>query len=386
MKIIHATVGLYPERGGPPVVIANLAAEQARLGHDVCVVSLPPHSGDVSQLREMLDSVPGGSAVELHVPSQRHQMGWLVGRPDVGILPDGNWEVVHIHELWNPFDYAVSRAAVARQIPYVVTMHGLLSPHRLADRAFKKRVARALWVDRMLRQAWFVHGLTDFECSSVAALLPNLPLVQIANGYSSLLGVNNSHALDGIRASLQGRRFILFMGRLHIMKGTDVLIPAFAALALDFPDVDLVIAGSDYGQQGAMESSAAQYDLGHRVHFVGLTVGATKCWLLQEAAAFLLPSRDEGFSVAILEAMSMGAPVIMTPECHFPEAALAGAAIEVNRHPQAVSNALRSILSDNELRTRLSTTGRNFVTETYTWPAIAQRMVCAYKAGGECWA
>lgn len=380
MRIIHANIGAYPERGGPPVVIANLAAEQARMGHDVCVVSLAPNKLAEQQVRKMLDSVPGGAAVRIHIPEARQRLKWILGVSVNSLLPEGSWDIVHIHELWNPFDYAVSRAAQARRIPYVVTMHGLLSPHRLADRAVKKRLARGLWVDRMLRGAHFVHGLTEFECDAAATLIPQLHLVKIANGFSALPESVGPEAKE-MQIRLAGRRFLLFMGRLHIMKGTDLLIAALAAVASRFPDVDLVIAGPDYGQKASMQAEAAEQGVGNRIYFVGMAGGAAKSWLLQHCDAFVLPSRDEGFSVAILEALSMAAPVIMTPECHFPEAAIAGAAIEASTTVESISKAFESVLSNGDLRARMGAAGQSLVENDFTWAKIATEMLAAYRRG-----
>ena len=386
MRIIHTNIGVISKRGGPPVVIANLAAEQARMGHDVCVVSLASDKDGVDEVRRTLDSVSGGAAVRMHVLQMHQRATWLLGIVDKSLLPEGLWDVVHIHELWSPFDYAVSRAAIARQIPYVITMHGLLSPNRLAlsltrisFKALKKRVARALWVDRMLRGAHFVQGLTEFECLAVAKILPGLRLVRIANGYGAL-SESEGTKVDEIRGLVGGRRFVLFMGRLHILKGTDLLVTAFAAVSSQFPNVDLVIAGSDFGQRSSMEAEVAQSAIKSRVHFIGMTGGGAKSWLLKHADVFVLPSREEGFSIAILEAMSMASPVIMTHECHFPEAEAAGAAIVIDVTSTALANALEKMLSDTGLRERVGQAGQTLVRKEYAWRNIAKQVLAAYES------
>jgi len=386
MRIIHTNIGVFSSRGGPPVVIANLAAEQARFGHDVCVVSLASDKEEVNKVRQTLDSVPGGTAVRMHVLQMHQRKRWLLGMVNKSLLPNGLWDVVHIHELWNPFDYAVSRAAIARQIPYVITMHGLFSPNRLAlslthlsYKTLKKRLARALWVDRMLRGAHFVQGLTEFECMAAAKILPGLPLVRIANGYGAL-SESEGTEVDEIRGLIGGRRFVLFMGRLHILKGTDLLVSAFAAVSSQFPNVDLVIAGSDFGQRSSMEVKVAQLGIKSRVHFIGMTGGAAKSWLLKQADVFVLPSLEEGFSIAILEAMSMASPVIMTHECHFPEAEAADAAIVVDVSSNALAKALEKMLSDTSLRERVGQAGQTLVRNEYAWKKITKQILTAYQS------
>jgi glycosyltransferase involved in cell wall biosynthesis len=97
------------------------------------------------------------------------------------------------------------------------------------------------------------------------------------------------------------------------------------------------------------------------------------------ADAFVLPSYSEGFSMAILEALACRLPALFTTACHFPEAALAGAAIAV--HPDAVSVAqgLRDLVERTpEERARLGQAGRRLVETHYTWDRQAARLAAVY--------
>jgi glycosyltransferase involved in cell wall biosynthesis len=113
---------------------------------------------------------------------------------------------------------------------------------------------------------------------------------------------------------LRGRRYVLFLSRIHEKKGCDLLIEAFARVAPAHPDVDLVIAGPDQvGLQSKLQRMAG--DLGierRRVHWPGLLTGDPKWGALRGCDAFILPSHQENFGVVVAEALACGRPVLIS--------------------------------------------------------------------------
>ncbi|MCX7591027.1 MAG: glycosyltransferase, partial [Kiritimatiellae bacterium] len=119
--------------------------------------------------------------------------------------------------------------------------------------------------------------------------------------------------------------------------------------------------------------------LRNRIHILDATYGAEKAQVYRDAACFCLPSRSEGLSNAILEALAFGVPVVITHDCHFPEVAEAGAGEVVERRPEEIARALESVLSDRERREQMSVAARRMVEERYNWHAIAHSTLLAYK-------
>jgi len=129
-----------------------------------------------------------------------------------------------------------------------------------------------------------------------------------------------------------------------------------------------------------MKRLAAELGLGQKVCFTGPLHGREKLAALAGAELFVLPSLSEGFSMAVLEAAAAGLPVLLTPQCNFPELAQAGGAIEVSPDAAGCEAGLREMLRFSEAGRRLmGQRGKDLVTSSYTWPRIAAQMLNVYR-------
>ncbi len=177
---------------------------------------------------------------------------------------------------------------------------------------------------------------------------------------------------------MDGWPFGLFLSRLHHKKGLDYLADAFALVAAQFPEARLVVAGPDDGARGPFEQRVRAAGLAGRVHLVGPLYGPAKFAAMVDATCFCLPSRQEGFSVAVTEAMACGLPVVISDACHFPEVAEVGAGEVVPLEGDRVAQALRRVVGDPELRRSMGEAGRQLVRSRFTWPRVAEQCVAAY--------
>jgi glycosyltransferase involved in cell wall biosynthesis len=106
---------------------------------------------------------------------------------------------------------------------------------------------------------------------------------------------------------------LLFLGRIHEKKGCDLLLKAFAKLAGEVPEVDLVMAGPDQmGMQARLASMVGQLGAGARVHWAGMIGGEFKWGALRSCDALVLPSHQENFGISVVEALSVGRPVLIS--------------------------------------------------------------------------
>lgn len=175
---------------------------------------------------------------------------------------------------------------------------------------------------------------------------------------------------------------ILFLGRVHPIKGADRLLEAFLQIQARLPNAVLVMAGPDeWGCERKFQQTVSQAGLQDRVIFPGMVSGEAKLDLLARADLFCLPSDAEGFSMAVLEALASGTPVLLSPGCHFPEVETAGVGRVVSPTSKALAQAMVDLLSQPERLRAMGRLGVEFVSRHYTWDHITQQLLEVYLEG-----
>ncbi len=290
-----------------------------------------------------------------------------------GLAPAAaNWiaegsAVVHGHGLYVYPNAAVGRIARRHATPFIYHPHGMFEPWILARSAFKKGVARVLFENANFRHARLWRALTSREADQIRAQGITAPVVVIPNGID-LGPPPQPRASPG-----QSRRQVLFLGRLHPKKGLALLVEAWSHLARQAADWELVIAGPDeLGHRAEIEALVRAAGLTGSVRFVGPVTGEAKRARLLAADVFILPSHSEGFSVAILEAMAAGLPVVATTACNFPEITAADAGWECEPTAVGVGQALaQALAAGDDGRRERGAHGRALVGARYAWPQLA---------------
>ena len=287
----------------------------------------------------------------------------------------GEFEIIHSHGLWMWSDYLASHNARKMGLPHVISPHGMLEPWALNNSARKKKVMRSLFQNRALKGARVLHALCEAEASVMRNLGLHNPIAVVPNGVNlaDFAELPAPDAFDEAFPMAKNRRVTLFMARLHPKKGLLPLLESWRALAPEFADWLLVLAGPDEGGHRAqLEAAVEKFGLQDAVLFTGMLDGARKRAALARADAFVLPSWSEGFSIAILEAMACGLPVVLTPECHFPDAVAHQAALEAAPEAAALGEQLRVLLEMNEgARREMGARGAALVARKYTWETVA---------------
>jgi glycosyltransferase involved in cell wall biosynthesis len=257
----------------------------------------------------------------------------------------------------------------------------MLDPWSLAQKRWKKRLALALGYKAMLNRAAVLHLLNADERRLIAPLGLRAPMQVLANGIflEEIDPIPSRDAFALNYPQLAGRDYIVFIGRLHQKKGLDYLADAFRLVSAQLPHAKLVVAGPDDGARTDFEQRIDNAKLTDRVIMTGPLYGARKWMALAGAACFCLPSRQEGFSIAILEALACRIPVVVSEACHFGEVVSAGAGTETPLDPQRIAEAICRYLRDPERRQSAGIAGRRLVEEQYTWPKIAERSVDLYR-------
>lgn len=180
---------------------------------------------------------------------------------------------------------------------------------------------------------------------------------------------------------LRGKRVVLFLARLAEQKAPEVLVEGFGRVAGQLGEnVVLLMAGPDYGVERLARSKAAGQDWAGRVVWAGGLFGAEKAAALAWAEVFALPSRHEGFSVAVLEAMRGGLACVITPACHFGRAQEAGAAEIVQSEASEIGAGLVRVMGRPGKAAEMGDHARALVEREYTWQSVAARLKEMYQA------
>lgn len=376
LRIVHVYNWLDPANGGPPRVIVGLAAGQQRLGHHVSLISSDRPASVEEFLAEHLDPIPARATV-------RPKFFWPVLTRSTLHTALRGADIAHLHGIWPPVTLLASRVCRALRIPYVLAPHGSLHTGALWEKWPRKQVGLwALGYAGLVRSAAALHVLNEDE-ARVPWFVPRPQRVEVVpNGVfpETFAEPPPAGAFRSTLPAIGDDPYVLFLARLHPGKGCDLLGEAFGRLARQHPRVRLVAIGPDQGGRAMIESAARTHGAGDRVHCIGPVFGPRKHAALAEAAVYCLPSHHEGFSVAILEAMAHGRPVVISDRCHFDEVAAVGAGRVVPLDASALTAALGAVLADPEAAEQMGDRGRTRVLDHYTWPEIAARTVELYRA------
>lgn len=359
---LHVCNGLVPRRdGGMVPSILGFTGALARRQGGVTIVT--PTASDPDAFR-----LPAG--VDLIGPE-----------PDLTPYVESA-DVLHLHGIWQKHTRQGAAIARSRRVPYLVAAHGMAEPWALRHKAIKKRVYLALVERKNLDRAACLHALSRPEVGHLRAVAPRAPICLVPNGVdlAPFDDLPDRAVLEAEHPELAGKFLLLFLARLHVKKGLDLLASAAASVVGDHPSLHLLIAGSDDGARQPFLDQARALGIDGRITMLGHVAGesARRAW--GAADAFILPSYSEGFSMAILEALAARRPAIVTTACHFPELAQAGGGIVTEPTTEGVAGALRALLEMGPTeRADIAERGRALVESRYTWDQQADRLAEVYR-------
>ena len=381
MRVLHVTPYFAPafRYGGPPRSILGLCRGLARAGAAVEVLTttadgpfdLPasPPDGDV------LDGV----AVR-YLPRAFPRR--LFGARGLGAALDAavsRADVVHVHGLWTLPGWVAARRALAAGVPFVLSPRGMLDAGSLAQRAWRKRLAWAIFERRHVLRASLLHATSETERLALRRWAPGVPVVTIPNGVEAPLGVMEPREVVRRRLGIAAQApVMLFLGRIHPIKRLDLLAQAFERVHAARPDAQLVIAGPDErGHRREVEPCFAA--VRSAVHWAGELGDAEKWPVLGAADLLVLCSDSESFGLSLVEAMAAGLPVVTTRTTPWQEIEAAGAGFWVPQAADAIAAAALEILRDPARAREMGERGRALARSRYAWDAAGSAMIERYR-------
>ena len=378
MRVLQVAASLADEWGGPTATIAGLTTALESKGVECTVFAAKGKrvGTEVVALGAVRSRLfPTGSLAGLWTGYARGMAASMRRE-----LPD--YDLVHVHELWHYPGFAAYRAARGVGKPYIVSLHGGLAPWALGHKVLRKRLYMKAVQRRVLDSADSIHAMTSGEAQQVRDMGITTPVSVVPNGIPS-------EAFDdlpagcgavGLNARLDGKQVVLYLGRIHPGKGLDILARAFGEIASARGDVCLVIAGPDEGgYKPQVEAALLEAGVSDNTVWTGMLTGSDKRAAFSSADVFVLPSYSEGFSIAVLEAMASGLPVVISRQCYFPEVADHEAGLVVETNVRQVADALAYLLEHPDEGRAMGERGRQSVRDSYTWEAVAEKMIGLYE-------
>jgi glycosyltransferase involved in cell wall biosynthesis len=286
---------------------------------------------------------------------------------------------VHIHGIWEAHCMIAADMARSSRRPYMISAHGMLEGWALDHKRFKKALYAALSERRRLQRAVCLRALSADEVNDYRRLGLTNPVVVIPNSVDPPAGIGAKLFWEA-HPELLRKRIVLYLGRLHPKKGLPLLLQAWSRKAQKSEDLHLVIAGPDSeGTRALLETMTDELNLRSSVTFTGMLTGEYKWSALAAAKLFVLPSYSEGFSVAVLEALAMGVPAIVTVPCHIPEVSTHDCGWVVPPEVGELEGALNEFLelSRDDLA-RLGERGRRLVRQRFHPSVVGKQMAQVY--------
>lgn len=360
----------------------------------------------------------------------RHFGVWGYSHKLKAELCESDLDVLLTHGLWKYSSVASSAWHRRTKRPYIVHPHGMLDPWAVNNSKWKKRVAALLYENEHLRRAACIRALCDSEAESIRAYGLRNPICIIPNGIDlpALAGMSND---EGQTMNANGRKVLLYLGRLHPKKNLGPLLHAWADVQRDSKAaqewvlaivgwdqngyetelrrlaIDLRLCSSLSASTGeragvrcstsfplretfgaspkAAGESPALPSSSDSVFFLGSKFGEEKAAAYRSASAFILPSLSEGLPMVVLEAWAYARPVLMTEECNLPEGFQANAALRIGTDSAAITKGLRELFQmSTSAREAIGARGLELVKEKFLWTEIGREMhrVCDWVVNG----
>jgi glycosyltransferase involved in cell wall biosynthesis len=311
MKILHLLATADFRAGGPTESVRQSSASLIAMGHHVEVVTLDD------------PAAPYLSAFPLVV----HALGPGRGNYKLspGLVPwlrehGREYDAAIVNGLWQYHGYAAWKTLRALGVPYYVFPHGMLDP-------WFKRTYPLKHLKKWLYWPWFEYRVLRDAHKVLFTAQEELLLARqsfwLYRAQEEVVSFGTStppenadelrQAFQTAHPELAGKRLLLFLGRIHQKKGCDILIEAYAKVAALDPSSHLVIAGPDSAQwMAALQSLARELGVAERITWTGMLQAQMKWGAFYASDAFVLPSHQENFGIAVAEALGCGLPVLIS--------------------------------------------------------------------------
>lgn len=290
-----------------------------------------------------------------------------------------DFDIIHIHEHRHSLAIITHHYAKKNNIPYVLQAHGSVMPFFQKEKM--KEVFDKIWGFNILHDACKVFALSEVEKEQYIKMGVGKDKIEIVPLGINLQEFNNLPEKGNFKRKYNikdDEKLLLFLGRIHKIKGLDLLIESFNLIEND--NVKLAIVGGDYGYKDEVQNLIDKYGLNDKIIFPGVLTGRNKIEALTDCDIFIMPSRYESFTTSGLEAMASYKPLILTKNNHIHTWVDNNVGLCCEFDKNELSECIEKLLNNDELCCEFGRNGRELIENKYNWDDIKIQIESIYKS------
>jgi glycosyltransferase involved in cell wall biosynthesis len=378
MRILQVIPYFTPVLGGSVSIAYNLSIELSKMGHQLCVATSD------YMLDENFIARAESHGIEVRTFHCTSNAGMFFFTPGIKKWLDteiDSYDLIHLHNFRSYQNVVVPKYARLRKKPYALQAHG--SVPRLVDKKIRKWLFDSLWGFNIIRDAEALLAVSDIEVNQYVQFgAKDNQIHVVPNGVVIPSSSRKTEDRLSIRRRLninEGDGLILFLGRIHRIKGLDFLLRAFQALLKENPNTVLVVAGPDCGYLSQLRTLANQLRVMGKIRFLDYVEDVSPIY--QAADLLVYPAEYEIFGLVPFEALLCGTPVIVTAGCgcgNLIKNADCGLVVRYGDIEQ-LKQQMRLIIENPGIGKEMVERGRIYIMENLTWKSTAQKMERVYE-------
>lgn len=282
-------------------------------------------------------------------------------------------DVVHIIDHWSVLNLTCVILCLLSKTPYIYSPCGALKPE--GRNILIKKIYNFFFLSLISSNAAYFFAITKKELKEIKAITKsNVQIILLPNGIwkeSKKKVIKKSHQ-NYSRLNFPSK-YILFVGRLSIIKGPDILLEAFIKSKIK-NEYYLIFAGPDDNMRVKMEQYIKNSPNNKKVLFLGSVPSTKRDFLMKNAIITVIPSRKEAMSMVALETSVVGTPFLASEFCGLDDFEKNSSGYICNGDPISISNKLDTLLEDLDSIKEVGKNAQNYVLSKYSWESIIEKM------------
>jgi len=377
MKILHVIPFFSASFGGSVTVLYHLSRCLAKEGHEVTIITTE-YKYDPVYARSLEN-------VNLIPFKQVANLGLFLFSPGIKKWLRSNiskYDIIHMHNFRSYQNNIVCKYAKEYRVPYIVQPHGSLP--RIVEKKALKTLYDIVWGNEILKHASKIVAVSNNEVEQFKrAGIPDKKIYVIPNGVNYIPSTSlPPYGQFREQYDIREKHVIMYIGRIHEIKGIDFLIPAFNLFVQSWTrsNVALVVIGPDDGYQSILEDLVKQLDIADYVRFIGFINPVEAAY--RDADVLVYPSVYEIFGLVPFEALLCGTPVIVTQDCGCGEIVKEAECGYLVRYGDVagLAGTLRFALEHPDVNRRMVEAGKRYIEKRLAWECVVKQFEEMYES------